>query len=217
MATLMRVTAVFTIPGPKRATIGLDFETNLAVINADLDQAAQAAYNGWSGTPNLRGAYHSEVLLDHTEAYAYDIVASGQPAPAAPFKRVLVLGPRASAGAPVPGNNAGSPPSPPQVCVVVTHRTAISTRRRRGRVYMPPPPDNEVTTAGLISVTYDGVLTAAYNSWVVGIQNAAVAPQSYTHSVVTLTSEVDKVQAVTERLVRRRIDTQRRRLTRETV
>jgi len=69
-----------------------------------------------------------------------------------------------------------------------------------------------VQSDGLIQSAYQGQLETSYNAFVVGCQNAPVAPQQFTHVVASLTGGT--VRAVTSRQINNRIDTQRRRLPR---
>jgi hypothetical protein len=207
----MHVKAVFQIPGPKFITIGLDINTVTAVTTQKLTDAAAAAYSGWSGSPNLRARYSANTNMHHCEAYAYDIVASGLPAPKPPFKRNPTLGPVSSTVALVSGT-AGTVALSPNVAQVITFRTDLSSRRTRGRVYMPPPPTGFTNEQGVMDATNVTALSTAFNSWVTGILNAAPLGDNWQHQVLSL--QAGSARQVLQRQVKARVDTQRRRLVR---
>lgn len=210
MSTLAHLTAVFVIANGKRATINLDFEANGDLSAFELENIAQAGYDGWSGTPNLRGQFTTAVGLLRCEAYAYDIIVN--PSPPAPFKRDITLGPFSSAGALVAGS-VSADTFPPQCAIVSTFYTSLAARRGRGRCFLPQVAEDNVDSAGILLPAYQATLQTAFDDWVVGIQNSAIAPQTFTHAVVSLT--YDEVNTVNTRAIRNRVDTQRRRLMRE--
>jgi hypothetical protein len=212
MATLAHLTAVFTINNGKQATINLDFESNVALTQANLQDAADAAADGWTGTPNLRASFPDSILFHHAECYAYDIVANPSPPP--PFQRVPVLNKAIS-----PIINSGGvvlqQALPPQIAEVVTFRTAVGGRQFIGRCYLPPLGTASDAGDGTILGTADTALTTRFNDWVVGIQNSVTIPQTLVHVVVSLTG--NSAEPVTARELRSRFDVQRRRALRELV
>lgn len=217
MSRLAHLTAVFSLPNGKRGTIGLDFDLTDSVtqLPADwtvpvLQNIADAGYSGWSGSPNLRQNFPTSVALNHVEAYAYDIAVNPDPPP--PFRRVPTLGPVTSTILDVDGTETDNA-VPPQVAVVVTFYTAIIAKRGRGRVYLPPLPEGQVGDDGVIDGLWDTQLTANFEDWVLGIQNSVPAGANCEHHVVSLT--YNEFNPVTQRTVRSRVDTQRRRLQRE--
>lgn len=208
MSTLVRLTAVFTVAAIKNATIHLDFETNLSATSTDVGNMAAAGVSGWNGAPNLRGSFATGVVLKQVEAYAYDLVANPSPPPA--FRRQQTADTIVSTSG-VAGSVATGQ-LPPNVAVVASHKTATFSRRGRGRVYLPPLPEGSVNDDGVLGAAFKTALNTAWNSWVVGIQNSVPAGQTATHSVVSLTGGT--VSSVTSRVVKGRVDTQRRRLSR---
>lgn len=218
MSTLAHVTALFLIPGPKIASVGLDFERTVDYDVAALTGLANAAYAGWTGSPNLQDRFPTAVAMRAAQAYAFDVVPATVPAGQPPRnKRELTLGPVSSVVADVAGTQIGEPVLP-QVATVVTHRTAISQRTKRGRVYLPPINDAFVDDAGMLDPAFMAALQTSYNDWVIGIADGDPIPAASEHVVVTLKAgEADDAEPVTQRIVRSRIDTQRRRLTRESV
>lgn len=213
MSTLARVTLVFS-QGGKKLTTGLDFEAFDDWTVGTLTDAAQAAYDEWDDAAGGKTSYQAALLLDHVEAYAYDIAAIS-PVPSEPplFHRVPTLGPYGSTGAPIAGTNvAFGGQAPPNVALVYSFYTAVLSRKGRGRVYTPPPPETAIDSAGELDGTWLAAATADWLAVIEGIEAATPTIAPVEHSVVSLTyNEVNKV--VTYKM-RDRVDTQRRRLIR---
>jgi hypothetical protein len=198
MATLAHVKVIFQLAGlSERASIGVDFESNLAISALQLNGLLTSASDGWKSFMETRFPASSNVVK--LSGFTYQITGG---------QREILFGPVEipHVGAGLGGGTA----LPPQNSIVVTHRTDLSSRRTRGRVYLPPSRTTDVQSDGTIQELYRGNLQTSYDNWIVGIQNSAGAPQTYTHVVASLTAGT--VRAVTARQVNNRVDTQRRRL-----
>ncbi|MCA1835715.1 MAG: hypothetical protein LC721_05030, partial [Actinobacteria bacterium] len=205
----------------KKASIHLDFFQHDSVTGSTfnftptaLTALAQAAYDGWSGAPNLRGAFAPDLKLDHVEAFSY--VAQAQALPLPPFGRAVQDGPFGSTGAAVAGNSGASASSAsPQVAMVVSFKTALLSKRGRGRVYLPAPPLPLAQDDGFIESSYRAATETKFNDWVVGIENSADVGLDIRHTVFS--GRTGNTNEVTNRHIRTRVDTQRRRLPRTDV
>lgn len=212
MSTLARVTMVFS--QSKKLTVGLDFEAFADWTQGTLTDAAQAAYDEWNDAAGGKTSYQAALILDHVEAYAYDIEAISPVPPNPPlYHRVPTLGPFGSTGAPILGTNIGlGGQAPPNVALVWSFYTAVLSRRGRGRIYTPPPPEEAIDSAGEIDATWLAAASADWLAVVQGIEAATPTIAPVEHVVTSLTANV--VNEVTSYKMRDRVDTQRRRLIR---
>jgi hypothetical protein len=201
---------VFQLANLKEATIHLDFEFNLAPTDADTDTALAAATAGWAGSPNLRRNFNSEIRYLRAVGFVFHWAANPSPPP--PFIRVPDGLPRVS-NLNQAGTHAGSA-SPPQCAVVVSFKSAVAARTGMGRCYLPSPPIDVLQTTGMLDPTYQQQLIDDFDNWVAGIQNSPTAPQTLVHT--TGSPKLGTTQTVVDRLLHGRIDTMRKRLTRET-
>jgi hypothetical protein len=209
MATLVHLTAIFGLPGPKNMSVNLDFETNLAVTDANLDEMVDRAKVEWEGGGvSLRTVYPNVITLERVIAFGYTVVPNLSPPPA--FKRQLDIGPRETVSA-FPGTVA-EPPVPPQNSMVLSFKTPIGGKRRRGRIYTPPVSHLQLDAAGQMSAASATAFETKWKDWITAIEQSATPPQTYTHSIVSLAGNL--VTGVTVYDFKRRVDTQRRRLLR---
>src|ERR671925_509275 len=70
---LAHVTYVFSIPGPKRATINLDFEELTDFGTTDLDALTDAASDDWALSTGFKSVVSSVNSLVQVEAFAYHL------------------------------------------------------------------------------------------------------------------------------------------------
>lgn len=212
MSTLARVTLVFS--QSKKLTCGLDFEAFDDWTQGTLEDAAQAAYDTYNGAAGLKTQYPSSLILDHVEAFAYDIAAIAPVPPEPPlYHRVPTLGPYGSTGAPIAGTNAATGgQAPPNVALVYSFYTAVLARRGRGRIYTPAPGETAIDSAGEVDPTFLAALTADWLALIEAIEAAPVTIAPVEHVVASMT--YNEVNVVTSYKMRDRVDTQRRRLIR---
>lgn len=208
MSTLLHVSIVYTIAGPKIAVNNFDFESNNSLTLIEVVEASLAGAAGWSGTPNLRSIISSSHSLARVEAYSYDLVANPTGPPA--FKRFITLGPVNSTSLTPSGLDSSA--DSPQVAVCASFTGVQTGRTKRGRIYLPSPEQGVCSAAGTVNPTYRTDADAALTAWITGVENSPDSPQTLTHSVVSLTTA--EVTEVTSVEVRQRADTQRRRLRR---
>lgn len=211
MATLARVTYGWNWTGSKRVSVGWDFQSLVALDDTNLSQLANAAHAFWLGNTNaIRTLTPASLVGSEARAFGYEVQAEPTPPPAG--RKVLVLGPVV-----VPSSAPGlavADSMPPNVAVVQTFRTAVSTRRTRGRIYYPSVPEDKSGPAGGLDDTWRASLNTALEQWVVSMEASAVAPQTFTHSVVSTATAAGRVTRVTVYQMGDRVDTQRRRLSR---
>lgn len=209
MGLLAHVTTVFEIPGPKRATINLDYALATDFSLANLQAMTDAAVASWNVSTGFKSINGSWIKLLQVEAFSYDLEAIPAPPPGTPaYRRAPDKGPVVTASG-VAGTQAGVA-LPPQVAVCVSFRTAVPQRRARGRVFLPSINEATVDEKGLIDSNQRNLILARfYDDYVQDIEDAVTDAE---HSIVSLTYGV--VNMVTSAIVRQRVDTQRRRLTR---
>lgn len=216
MATLAEIRNFIRLPNDKIIAPKVDFESSLELTLPLLVNLAQAAYDGWASFMDTH--WTAEVEYVRAEALAFTVVPNPDfPDPLRPDlppkMRRYDLGPGVSVGAFIPGVRVGAPTTG-QVAMAVSFKTNIPSRRRRGRIFLPGPPEGDVN-ADLLTGAYQTALQDSFEDWVIGIQNAAILGQSVTHVVVTLQDEADSAEPVSQRILRSRVDTQRRRLVKE--
>lgn len=210
MSTLAHMTLVFGIAGGKLATFGWDFQAANNLTQAELLLMNAAAISDWNvGGPIMKQYFTSNVILQRVSTFAYDRGANPTPPPAQ--RRVITLGP-VETPANAPGTGAGTSVFP-NVALVCSFRTEVSSRRTRGRIYLPPIRAAEVLQDGSVNDAYADVLEEAVTSMAAGIQNSVPVAQDLRHVVVSL-AQNGPITRVTDYEIKRRIDTQRRRLSR---
>lgn len=210
MATLAHVTHGWTIPGPKVMTCGLDFELDQALTTeAELVQWATQAGVAYAASPSIRDVISSSMTLSFIEVFMYDVVPNPAGVPA--FKRQIALGPAQVAFA-INGTEPGGP-MPPQVSVVVSFKSQVSSRRRRGRIFLPPPPITAVNANGTLTDAYRTEIESVFPDWVNAVGDSSPLFAQPTQIIQSLAGG-DHV-AVSSIDVRNRVDTQRRRLSRQ--
>jgi len=215
---LFQVRLVYDIGGSgynRRATSALHFDADLGVDVTDLTNAAQAAYDGWGAS--VRNSFPAESQLHHAEAFTEDLAADPDyPSPGhpTPYKLTQVSVAVESTGAPIAGTDSGDA-NPPNVAWVCTFRTALAGRSHRGRIYLPPVSFDESGVDGETTTMFADGVADNVQSMISDILDSATTPNSYQHVVVS------KVLGVTTQVLLYtcgpRIDTQRRRLRRETL
>lgn len=206
---LFHLTMVFAIPGPKEATFGLDFDSPGGLVEADLDAINAGAINKWNtGANPLAPRFSPSIALVRASSFVFEMTA--QPGEEPPFRKQLTLGPRVQS-ANVPGTGSGDPVAP-QVALVCSLKTAISTRRTRGRIYLPPPLKGEVANDGRVSASVADAFEAGVQSFVESVEGIPVG-FDYSHVIVSQQG-ASIITPVTSYVVKRRVDTQRRRLSR---
>lgn len=210
MSERVHVTTVFTIPGPKTATINMDFLYPADVDTSDLDDINDTAAADYALAAGLKSNFSSDIILDRIESYAYDVVARTPTPP--DFRRELTLGPRTKDVNTV-GTFVGTAEMP-HTAVVVTFRSAASTRRTRGRVYLPPPPISATLgSTGELDSTWITNMLVDFQSYVAAIENALSGGVGVGQHVVQSLMSGSEAEVLTYTCTRR-IDTQRRRLSR---
>lgn len=222
MTDLAHFTVVFRPTGGKEISCGVDFLVGGASSNwtsALITEVIDAFYDGFDGSPAVDDTLGADMQFIRAEGFAFTPVTDTDRDPCKgeanrPFKRQNALGPIVTTGAAKAGT-VGQLSLPPNVALVCTLRTALSSRRTRGRLYTPAPPENQVDAAGAVTTAHRDLVRTAWQSWITGAENSAPALTVFTH--VIWSSCLSSVEPVTAYTVGNRVDTQRRRLQRQTV
>lgn len=203
MANVLMIRAVWQhVSQPKALSIGYTFTwTGLVTptqssIEANLDSVWDWWDVGDGVTAGMKGLFTNEYEM---------IEANGQVIKPAPGNKVI------DARTGIPGTDSGDPAAP-QVAVVASFRTAISSRRTRGRVYFPSPSETRVSPGGFLDSAY-ATDVRQRAQMLAEMVEADVGPPLVNHVVYSKAG--DSTEPVTLYKVGQRVDTQRRRLTRE--
>lgn len=209
MPNFMHLTTVLNIPGPKEMTFGLDFESDGGISESELDLANAAAVAKWNtGAQPMTPFFAAQIALVRVSSFVFEVVPNSGEQP--PFKKQLVLGPRVQT-ANIAGTGTGDP-LPAQVSLVCSLKTPVSTRRTRGRIYLPPPLRADVAVDGRITAARADAIETGVADYVAAIEAAPVG-FDFTNVIVS-TQGAEIFTEVTSYVVKRRVDTQRRRLSR---
>ena len=198
------------IPGSKEATFSIDLVRTADWDTAGLDAVNAAISSSWSTGAIFRNQFAADTTLKRAEGTAYDLVPR-TPTPDNPalFERVGTLGPRI-----LDVGTAGlgtSPSAPPNVTICVSFRTGVPGRRTRGRCFWTAPPQVQLLdgTGQIATATAQ----AMENRWITVIGALETAGGAGCQHVVVSLMNGDHTQVLNYE-VRRRVDTQRRRLSR---